>query len=119
MLPTVQGEYSLLKKPAKKARIVITLNKGNSLTREEFVRYALESAGEEGSFANELLRAWNEYRDKLKKSRSNYAAFRKVVWGMKKKKIIEEVPANEIADKDLKGRGRILRKFYRLTAVSL
>lgn len=119
MSPTVQGEYSLLKKPAKKARIVITLNKGNPLTREEFVRYALESAGEEGSFVNELLRAWNEYRDKLNKPRSNYAVFRKLIWNMRRKKIIERIPDYEKRDKDLKGKGRFLRSFYRLTAQTL
>ena len=116
MSTTVQGEYSLLKKPAQKARIVITLNKGNPLTREEFVRYALESAGEEGSFVNELLRAWNEYRDKINKPRSNYAAFRKLVWNMKQKGIVERVPDYEKRDKDLKGRGKFLRSFYRLSA---
>jgi len=116
MSTTVQGEYSLLKKPTQKARIVIRLNREHPATREEFVINALRSAGEEGSFVNELLRAWNEYRDKINKPRSNYAAFRKLVWNMKQKGIVERVPDYEKRDKDLKGRGKFLRSFYRLSA---
>jgi len=122
---TVNGRYPPLKKPAKKARfnedlgspeIVITLNRECPATREVFVIDALESAGEEGVYINELLRGWNEYRDKINKPRSNYAAFRKLIWSMKKKGIVERVPDNEKRDKDLKGKGRILRSFYRLTS---
>jgi hypothetical protein len=122
---TVNGGYPPLKKPAKKARfdkdlesseIVITLNGGHTYTREDFVIDALKSSGEEGVYINELLRAWNEYRDKINKPRSNYAAFRKLVWSMKKKKIVERVPDYEKLDKDLRGKGRFLRSFYRLTA---
>jgi len=116
MLPTVKGEFSPLKKPAKKARIVIRLNRENPYTREEFVIYALESAGEEGSFVNELLRGWNDYRDKLNKPRSNYAAFRKLIWNMARKGVISRVPDYEKRDKDLRGRGRFQRSFYRLSA---
>jgi len=116
MLPTVQGEYSLLRKPAKKARIVITLNRGNPRTREEFVIDALTAIGERGLFVNALLRKWNEYRAGINKPPSNYSSFRKMIWNMKKKGLIERIPDYEKRDKDLKGRGKFLRSFYRLSA---
>jgi hypothetical protein len=125
MSPTVKGEYLPLKKPTKKARIdedlespdiLIALKGGHTYTREDFVISALESAGEEGVYINELLRGWNAYRVTLHKNPSNYAAFRKLIWNMKQKGIIERVPEYEKRDKDLKGKGRFLRSFYRLTA---
>jgi hypothetical protein len=126
MKPTVKGEYPPLKKhTSTKVRIdeglespeiVITLNRGHPATREEFVIDVLESAGEEGSFVNELLRGWNDYRDKLGKPRSNYAAFRKLIWNMKQKGVITRVPDYEKRHKDLKGKGRFQRSFYRLSA---
>ena len=119
MSPTVQGEYSLLKKPAQKARIVITLNKGNHLTREEYVINALAAIGERGLFVNALLRGWNEYRAAINKPPSNYSSFRKMIWNMKKKGLIERIPDYEKRDKDLKGQGKFLRSFYRLTAQTL
>lgn len=126
MIPTVKGEkYSLTKhaptkarvgKDEKNAKIMISLNGGHTYTREDFVISALESAGEEGVYINELLRGWNAYRVALRKTPSNYAAFRKLIWNMKQKGIIERVPDYEKRDKDLKGKGRFLRSFYRLTA---
>jgi hypothetical protein len=123
MTPSLIRGYQPLKKTASinphidagKPEIVITLNKKPSSTRQEFVIDALEAAGSEGLFVNELLRGWNEYRDKIGKSRSNYAAFRKFVWGMKKKGIIEKIPDREIPRKDLKGTAPWKRSFYRLT----
>ena len=88
MSPTVQGEYSLLKKPAKKAPIVIRLNREYPATREEFVINALAAIGKRGLFVNALLRKWNEYRAAINKPPSNYAAFRKAVWDMKQKGIV-------------------------------
>lgn len=126
MTPTAKRGSLSVKKPIstkarvgkdeKSAKIMITLNGAHTYTREDFVIDVLESAGEEGVYINELLRGWNEYRDKINKPRSNYAAFRKLIWKMKKKKIVERVPDYEKLDKDLQGKGRFLRSFYRLTA---
>ena len=122
----MKGENSLLKKhtstkahieeTGESSEIIITLNEGHTYTREDFVISALESAGEEGVYINELLRGWNAYRVALHKTPSNYAAFRKLIWNMKQKRIIERIPDNEKLDTDLQGEGRILRSFYRLTA---
>ena len=124
MTPSLIRGYQPLKKTAsinthvdaEKQEIVITLNKKPSSTRQEFVIDALEAAGSEGLFVNELLRGWNEYRDKIGKPRSNYPAFRKLVWGMKKKGIIEWVPdGNDLPRKDRKGKEMFTPSFYRLT----
>jgi hypothetical protein len=96
--------------------IVITLNRKNHLTRELFVIDALESAGKQGLFVNALLRGWNDYRDKIGKPRSNYGTFRKLVWGMKKKGVIESVPdGNKTPRKDRKGKDMFTRSYYCLT----
>ena len=126
MTPTMKGVQNPQKKPTstkayvdkdeENPEIVITLNREHPSTREEFVIDVLESAGEEGVYINELLRGWNAYRVALHKTPSNYAAFRKLIWNMKQKGIIERVPDYEKRDKDLKGKGQFLRSFYRLTA---
>ena len=67
--------------------IVIALNRKHPATRTEFVIDALESAGKRGLFVNALLRGWNEYREKIDKPKSNYAAFRKLIFSMKKRGI--------------------------------
>ena len=72
--------------------IVITLNRKHPSTRTEFVIDVLESVGTRGLFVNALLRGWNDYRDKIGKPRSNYAAFRKLIFSMKKKGDIEKIP---------------------------
>lgn len=95
--------------------IVITLNRSNPVTRELFVINALTIADEEGLYVNEILRLWNAYRLTIGKPPSNYAAFRKLVWNMKHKGIIEKVPDNEKRDEDLKGTAPFPRSFYRLT----
>ena len=95
--------------------ITINLSRSEPFTREEFVIHALRIVGEEGLFVNALLRGWNEYRTALGKSPSSYSSFRKVIWNMKQKGIIESVPENEITDKDLKGTAPWKRSFYRLT----
>ena len=66
MTPTVNGrDYPQTKhaptktrvgKDEKSAKIMITLNGAHTYTREDFVINALESAGEEGVYINELLR---------------------------------------------------------------
>jgi hypothetical protein len=120
-----RGARSLRKTTLTKTRIdgeqenpdiVITLNRKHPSTRTEFVIDVLESAGTRGLFVNALLRGWNEYRDKIGKPRSNYAAFRKLVLSMKKKNIIEKIPDHEIPLNDLKGTAPWKRSFYRLTS---
>ncbi len=123
MRQTAVREYPLLKKRSQakahdveSPEIVITLNRKHPSTRKNFVIDALLAAGSEGVFVNELLRGWNDYRDKIGKSRSNYAAFRKLVWDMKKKGIIECIPdGNKIPRKDRKGKEMFTRSYYRLT----
>lgn len=100
----------------KSSKIVITLNRAQPLTREMFVIDALKSAGDAGLFVNALLRGWNAYREKIGKPRSNYAAFRKLVWSMKKREIIECIPdGNKVPRKDRKGKEMFTRSYYRLT----
>ena len=95
--------------------ITINLSQSPPFTREEFVISALSVVGENGLFVNAILRAWNKYRGALGKSPSSYSSFRKVIWNMKQKGIIERVPEFEITDKDL-GTLPFKRAFYRLTA---
>ena len=102
-------------KEQENSDIVITLSRKRPATRVEFVVDALESAGARGLFVNQILRAWNEYRDKIGKPRSNYAAFRKLIFSMKQKGIIENIPDHEIPAKDLKGTAPWKRSYYRLT----
>jgi hypothetical protein len=126
MIPTAKrGSLSLKKLTLTKARIdeeqenseiIIRLNRKRPFTRREFVIYTLESAGKRGLFVNELLRGWNNYRDELGKPRSNYATFRKLVWGMKKDGIIEWVPdGKEVPRKDREGEEMFAPSYYRLT----
>ncbi len=119
-----RGSRSLRKTPISKTRIgeeqenpdiVITLNRKHPSTRTEFVIDVLESAGAAGLFVNALLRGWNDYREKTGKPKSNYAAFRKLVFSMKQKRIIEKIPDHEIPLNDLKGTAPWKRSFYRLT----
>lgn len=121
MSTTIKGGQ----RPSKRIRIedlleipdiTINLSRTDPFTREEFVIRILRRIGENGLFVNALLRAWNEYRAALGKSPSSYSSFRKLIWNMKQKEIIENVPENEIADKDLKGVAPWKRSFYRLTA---
>jgi hypothetical protein len=124
MTPSLIRGYQHLKKTAsinahvdaEKTEIVITLNKKPSSTRQDFVIDALEAAGSDGLFVNALLRGWNSFRDKIGKSRSNYATFRNLVWSMKKKGIIEWVPDGNVTPrKDRKGKEMFTPSFYRLT----
>jgi hypothetical protein len=119
-----RGARSLRKTTLTKTRIgekqenpdiVITLNRKHPSTRSEFVIDVLESAGASGLFVNALLRGWNDYREKTGKPKSNYAAFRKLVFSMKQKRIIEKIPDNEVPLNDLKGTAPWKRSFYRLT----
>ena len=124
MIPSLIRGYQPLKKTAsinahadaENPEIVITLNRKPASTRQDFVIDALQAAGSEGLFVNALLRGWNSYRDKIGKSRSNYATFRKLVWSMKKKGIIEWVPdGNIVPRKEREGKEMFTPSFYRLT----
>jgi hypothetical protein len=93
---------------------VITVSGTRSLTQKEFAVGYLTKAGRNGAYVNEMYRAWNQMRDAIKKSRSTYASFRKLILNMKKEGTIVPIPEAEIRARGLIGDAPIARSYYRL-----
>ncbi len=93
---------------------VITVSGTRPLFQREFVIGYLEKAGHTGAFVNEMYRAWNQMRDAIKKSRSTYASFRKLILNMKKDGMIVQIPEAETRARGLIGEAPIARSYYRL-----
>jgi len=114
--PEYQQKYvtSKFQEGSTNGEMVITVNGTRSLTQREFVIGFLTERGKYGAFVNEMYKAWNQMRETLKKPRSTYASFRKLIWYMKKEKIIIHIPESEIKSRKLCGDAPIARSFYRL-----
>jgi hypothetical protein len=97
---------------------VIVVNGTRPLTRREFVVGYLRKKGKNGAFVNEMYKAWNQMRVAIQKPRSPYPSFRKLIWSMKKEKIIVPIPKDEIRAKNLLGDAPISRSYYRLPGFS-
>ena len=97
--------------------MVITVNGTRSLTQREFVIGFLAERGKYGAYVNEMYKAWNQMRETIKKPRSTYPSFRKLIWYMKKDKIIIHIPESEIKSRNLCGDAPIARSFYRLNSL--
>jgi hypothetical protein len=93
---------------------VITVSGTRPLFQREFVIGYLTKVGRNGAYVNELYRAWNQMRDAIKKSRSTYASFRKLILNMKKDGMIVQIPEAETRARGLIGEAPIARSFYRL-----
>ncbi len=93
---------------------IITVNGTRPLFQREFVIGYLTKVGRNGAFVNEMYRAWNQMRDAIKKSRSTYASFRKLILNMKKDGMIVQIPEAETRARGLIGEAPIARSYYRL-----
>ena len=93
---------------------VITVSGTRSLFQREFVIGYLTKVGYNGAYVNELYRGWNQMRDAIKKSRSTYASFRKLILNMKKDGMIVQIPEAETRARGLIGEAPIARSYYRL-----
>jgi len=93
---------------------VITVTGTRGLTQREFVTGFLRQRGKNGAFVNELCHGWNQMRAAINKPRSTYPSFRKLIWNMKKEKIIVPIPEAEIRARGLLGEAPIARSYYRL-----
>ena len=93
---------------------VITVTGTRSLTQREFVTGFLKNKGRNGAYVNELYNSWNQMRAAVNKPRSTYPSFRKLIWNMKKEKIIVPIPEAEIRARGLIGEAPIARSYYRL-----
>jgi hypothetical protein len=93
---------------------VITVNGTRPLFQREFVIGYLTKTGRNGAYVNEMYRAWNQMRDTIKKSRSTYASFRKLILNLKKDGVIAPIPEAEIRARGLIGEAPIARSYYRL-----
>jgi hypothetical protein len=93
---------------------VITVSGTRPLFQREFVIGYLTKVGRNGAYVNELYRAWNQMRDAIKKSRSTYASFRKLILNMKKEGMIVSIPEAETRARGLIGEAPIARSYYRL-----
>jgi len=93
---------------------VITVSGTRPLYQREFVVGYLTRVGRNGAYVNEMYRAWNEMRDAIKKSRSTYASFRKLILNLKKEGMIVPIPEAEIRARGLIGEAPIARSYYRL-----
>ena len=93
---------------------IITVNGTRPLFQREFVIGYLTKVGRNGAFVNEMYRAWNQMRDAIKKSRSQYASFRKLILNMKKDGMIVQIPEAETRARGLIGEAPIARSYYRL-----
>jgi hypothetical protein len=93
---------------------VITVSGTRPLFQREFVMGYLTRVGRNGAYVNEMYRAWNQMRDAIKKSRSTYASFRKLILNMKKEGSIVPIPEAETRARGLIGEAPIARSYYRL-----
>jgi len=93
---------------------VITVSGTRAPTQREFVIGYLKSKGRFGGYVNEMYNSWNQVRAALNKPRSTYPSFRKLIWNMKKEKIIVPIPEAEIRARGLIGEAPIARSYYRL-----
>jgi hypothetical protein len=93
---------------------VITVSGTRPLFQREFVIGYLTKVGHNGAYVNELYRGWNQMRDAIKKSRSTYASFRKLILNMKKDGIIVQISEAETRARGLIGEAPIARSYYRL-----
>jgi hypothetical protein len=93
---------------------VITVTGTRGLTQREFVIGYLTKVGRSGAYVNELYNSWNQMRAAINKPRSTYPSFRKLIWNMKKEKIIVPIPEAEIRARGLIGEAPIARSYYRL-----
>jgi len=93
---------------------VITVTGTRGLTQREFVIGYLTKAGRNGAYVNEMYNSWNQMRAAINKPQSTYPSFRKLIWNMKKEKIIVPVPEAEIRARGLAGEAPIARSYYRL-----
>jgi hypothetical protein len=114
--PTYQRKYATptFQQGNTQDEIVITVTGTRPLTRQEFVIGFLRRRGKDGAYVNEMYRVWNQIRVAIQKPRSPYGSFRKLIWNMKKEKMIVPVPESETRSKNLQGDAPISRSYYRL-----
>ena len=87
------------------------------ITRAQFILDYLKKKGILGAYVMELHYAWEALMRRLNRKPGSYASMRVEVNKLKQSGDIEQIPDNEIPEKDRKGKHHIPRSFYRIVRV--